>query len=88
MENCIALIAVTRLVNKEMVPALLPLVSKLMDHKRCMLCYVLSNADKSLGKWGAINHKLSEFRRPFLLQSSTLFGGHNFQYISINRICD
>jgi len=34
MENCIALIAVAKLVNKEMIPALLPLVSKLMEHKR------------------------------------------------------
>ncbi|XP_065066485.1 uncharacterized protein LOC135692305 [Rhopilema esculentum] len=34
MENCIALIAASRLVNSDMIPALLPLVFKLLQHKR------------------------------------------------------
>ena len=42
MENCIALIAVAKLVNKEMIPALLPLVAKLMEHKRYMFSHTKS----------------------------------------------
>ena len=44
MENCIALIAVTSLVNKEMIPALLPLVVKLMQHKRLFFINILLNS--------------------------------------------